>query len=92
MALVMAGIRPAVGLAALILAFVMALRLMTTIKTAGPVTPGGRRSLPAGDLEDAAFPRPDAAARLVPAPAAAKLELADPEITAKVVRAWMGES
>lgn len=91
-ALVMAGIRPGIGLLGLIMAFVLALRLMNSIKSAAPAL-AGRASLPAGDMGDpsyAAVPGSPASAS-VPPPPAPRMELADPNITAKVVRAWMKE-
>lgn len=95
MALLLAGIRPTIGLLGLIMAFVFALRLMSSIKSAAPATPRG--SLSSGDHgEDEQMalrgaPSPGREERVFHQPAQPKLELADPNITAKVVRAWMKE-
>jgi flagellar M-ring protein FliF len=96
-ALLMAGIRPTVGLAGLILAFVLALRLMGSIKAAPPAL-APRGSLAAGE-GGALGGSPSASHQLphenraesMPRPTVPKLELSDPNITAKVVRAWMSE-
>ncbi len=96
MALLMAGIRPTVGLAGLILAFVLALRLMGFIKAVPAMA--GRASLPAGNEsggglqsgQSQSLPQESRSASL-PRPSGPKLELSDPNITAKVVRAWMNE-
>jgi hypothetical protein len=97
MALLLAGIRPTVGLAGLILAFVLALRLMGSIKSAPPAF-AGRASLPSGQEGSTNLPSgqsqplpQDSRAGSLPRPAAPRLELSDPNITAKVVRAWMNE-
>jgi flagellar M-ring protein FliF len=92
-ALVMAGIRPGIGLLGLIMAFVLALRLMNSIKTA-PMPPARPASLPASGQGEPAYAEMaavPAAARAMPAPKGPPIELTDPNITAKVVRAWMKE-
>lgn len=98
MGLVMAGIRPAVGLAALILAFVLSLRLMGSIKSVVPAVAGqgaltsGEGAAPAVYADN----RPQAASGGGPTQAVSdtsggQLQLSDPSITAKVVRAWMND-
>jgi len=96
-ALLMAGVRPTVGLAGLVLAFVLALRLMGSIKSAAPAM-AGRSSLPSGDggspavsgSQSQQLPAQSQVASH-PRQAVPKLELSDPNITAKVVRAWMND-
>ncbi len=94
MALLMAGIRPTIGLIGLIMAFVLALRLMGSIKAADPAsTP---RTLPPGAPEEATLPPSGSESRraapaMAAPPAGPQMDLSDPNITAKVVRAWMKE-
>jgi flagellar M-ring protein FliF len=89
-ALVMAGIRPGIGLLGLIMAFVLALRLMNSIKTAAPAF-GGRPSLAPAEGGAGQMPEGRPATASIAPPSGPRVELTDPNMTAKVVRAWMKE-
>lgn len=98
LALVQAGIRPAIGLLGLTLAFVFGLKLLGFIKTA-PVPQASMESLPAGSEGGGqAFPTPpgemgaSGSPQVVRPAQGAKVQLADPAVTARVVKAWMNES
>jgi len=98
MALVLAGLRPTIGLLGLVMAFVLALRLMSSIKSAAPA-PARGTTLPPGEdsrdsrtaLSDGRSREGEGPQRRMAPPEQPNLELADPSITAKVVRAWMKE-
>ncbi len=93
LALVQAGLRPTIGLVGLVLAFMLGLRLLSSLKAAAPG--GGRReSLPAASPgRDSPRSLPEAPeGRRFAAPSAPKVELTDPDMTARVVRAWMTEA
>ena len=95
MALLLAGIRPTIGLLGLIMAFVLALRLMASIKSVAPARAIGG-ALPPGESPESYPSVPERAGqerdpRRMQPPPQSNLELADPSITAKVVRAWMKE-
>jgi len=75
----------------------LALRLMGTIKTAAPAM-AGPASLPAGEGAPQGISGPpnqnlaaESTPPSIPRPTGPRLELSDPDITAKVVRAWMND-
>jgi flagellar M-ring protein FliF len=100
MALLTAGLRPTVGLVALILAFVLTLRILGALKST-QVTGRGNRTLSPPSPEESSLPEneegegkelrggPD---RVISSPKAPKVEVTDPDMTARVVKAWMRES
>jgi len=82
-AILQAAVRPSVGVLGVIFAFLLALKLLGTLKTAAPASGPG------------AFPGPQAASPVLAPPvvqAPQRVEIADPSMTARVVRAWMNES
>jgi flagellar M-ring protein FliF len=88
-----AGVRPGVGLLGLILAFVITLKLLGSLKAAAAAA--GPRSLPPGSQTEGIDGQTTVAAPPPMAPptiqAPPKVELSDPNMTARVVRAWMNE-
>jgi hypothetical protein len=94
--MVQAGFRPTVGLLGLVLAFVFALRLLKVMKTVPLGPPEGKTLPPTGDDDE--LP-PSASARGVgdgtPPRSrrgqAGRVELTDPNLTARVVKAWLSE-
>jgi hypothetical protein len=95
-AMVQAGVRPAIGILALVFAFILSLRLLKFMKTVplGPkeelaLAPGEERDgLPADSAPRLAGAGPRAMAG---AGATGQLELTDPNLTARVVKAWLSE-
>ncbi len=97
LALLQAGIRPTIGLVALILAFVLALRILGALRTPPrsaegehALPPGDGGSLPASKAGDGEGEEP-AERRVISSPQVPKVEISDPDITARVVKAWMRE-
>ncbi len=94
MAILQAAARPSVGILGAVFAFLLALKLLGSLKSAAPA--GGRRSLPPGEEEFGEALGGDSEGAPVISPPRAeappKVEVADPNMTARVVRAWMNES
>jgi len=96
MSMVQAGVRPTIGILALTFAFILSLKLLGFMKTV-PLGPEGNRALAAGDGADG-LP-PDASGRMPdgrrPAVTSdggqSRVELTDPNLTARVVKAWLSE-
>ena len=93
--------RPLIGLAGLITALILGMRLMTNIKETAPArtpalagAPGGAAGLPPGAAEAAAAPVEEAVATpaYVSAPQPPTVQIQDPAMTARVLKAWMKES
>jgi flagellar M-ring protein FliF len=103
MALLQAGMRPTVGLLALVFAFVLALRLLGALKSSPrPAAQAGALPGPSGTQQQALPeegsgnepPREEKQRerRVLSAPEPPKVEIKDPEMTARVVQSWMRES
>lgn len=95
MAMVQAGVRPTIGILALALAFVLALRLLGLMKTM-PLSAGGR-TLPRPDDADGLYPE-GSGGRIQGGGSSGrggagsgKIEMPDPTLTARVVKAWLSE-
>jgi flagellar M-ring protein FliF len=96
-AIAQASVRPAIGILALTFAFILSLKLLRFMKTV-PLGPGEERALAPPEGSDA-LPGDLAASRLGdgqrPAIASAggtgRIELSDPNMTARVVKAWLSE-
>jgi flagellar M-ring protein FliF len=97
MALLHAGLRPTIGLVGLILAFVLALRILGALRSS-PQSAERRSALPAG--EGGSLPASEdgeggdgaqAEQKVISSPQVPKVEITDPEMTARVVKAWMRE-
>ena len=97
-AMVQAGVRPAIGILALIFAFILSLRLLKFMKSV-PLGPNEERTLAPGEDRDG-LPS-DSTNRLAGAGAGPRamagagttgqVELTDPNLTARVVKAWLSE-
>jgi flagellar M-ring protein FliF len=95
MGMVQAGVRPTIGILALTFAFILALRLMRVIKTM-PLGPSEQQILPPVPGAEGlhSFDPNRVADRGAPQRAAgahSRVELTDPSLTARVVKAWMSE-
>ena len=98
MAMVQAGVRPTIGILALTLAFILALKLLGFMKTlplgpsrqqALPDTPGGE-GLHRSDSHSR-FAEPEGGGPQRMGGAQSRVEMTDPSLTARVVKAWMSE-
>lgn len=95
MGILQAAVRPALGLLGLIFAFTLALKLLGSLKNLAPAS--GNRSLPPGSRAEGSLEgeQPMAAPQVLRSPvvqAPQRVEIADPDMTARVVRAWMNEA
>jgi len=98
MAMVQAGVRPTIGILALTLAFIFALKLLAFMKTV-PLGPARQEALPhSADAEG--LHRSGSSSRMAAAEGGGpqrmggspgRVELTDPSLTARVVKAWMSE-
>ncbi len=95
MALVHAGVRPTIGLVGLVLAFLLGLRLLSSLKESAPAQLRGGTQL-SGSLPTSPESRREITdvpeGRRFISPVAPKVEVTDPNMTARVVRAWMTEA
>jgi flagellar M-ring protein FliF len=87
--------RPSVGILGLILAFALAMKLLAALRAGAPAS--RHRSLPAGSKAHAVEEGPHSGSMAEGAAplhfqAPPKVQLSDPSMTARVVRAWMNES
>jgi flagellar M-ring protein FliF len=95
LAIVQAGVRPTIGILALTFAFLLALRLLRFMK-ALPL-PATGRALPRPEDEDGLYP--EGSAGRIPGArpsgrggrAPGKIDMPDPTLTARVVKAWLSE-
>jgi flagellar M-ring protein FliF len=96
MALVQAGIRPGIGILALTFAFILALKLLRFMKTV-PLGPSERQLLPnteGGEGLASENPRtamPSSTTASGGPGSSQRVQLTDPSMTARVVKAWMSE-
>jgi flagellar biosynthesis/type III secretory pathway M-ring protein FliF/YscJ len=95
--MVQAGLRPGIGILALIFAFVLSLKLLRFVKTV-PLGPTGQTTLPTGDAGEGMAPgmAPTGMAGpgqqgMMSGGTGQQVALTDPALTAKVVKAWMSE-
>jgi flagellar biosynthesis/type III secretory pathway M-ring protein FliF/YscJ len=97
MALLQAGLRPTIGLVGLILAFVLALRILGALRSS-PQSAERRNALPSGEggslpasEDDEGGDGARAERKVISSPQVPKVEISDPDMTARVVKAWMRE-
>jgi flagellar M-ring protein FliF len=96
MALVQAGIRPGIGILALTFAFILALKLLRFMKTV-PLGPNDQQALPQTEGGEGVGPGDPMmamanAAHTPGSPVTGQpVQLTDPSMTARVVKAWMSE-
>lgn len=88
---VRASTRPIISITGIIIALMLALRIVGTIRALPPAHP---RSVGAGPMPDSAheLPQPEAQAAFIPPPAPVKIEVSDPEMTARVMASWIKDS
>ncbi len=91
-----AGLRPGVGILALTFAFILAIKLLRFVKSV-PLGPSPQPALAGADGTEGLAPN-DPMMRVGDPRGASgrgggskKVELTDPSLTAKVVKAWMSE-
>lgn len=100
MGLIQVSTRPLIGIAGLITALMLGMRLMSNLKDTAPRgSQGGRRlvsdgpndALPAGAMAPGNEAVP-AQAQYISAPAPPQIQIQDPAMTARVLKAWMKEA